>query len=517
VNGGSSMQSIFTSISSGIAHEVSQSASSTPYSSAPTASNSHRPRGARLVAKRAIPYDERAADIERMLKGAGKLPKKKGEDKKQKALDTAIQHFKEVYGRYPIVGVDSIPDSFFSKRNTNGKLITGADNIIRAENLSGVMCGPGRTRVTLFRDSRTSMRMIHWEDSFLFLDAPEHELLFTMPKPSTIGTTKHVSEAVLLNLVGQAGIIESILGVTEEVRDLTTGRSSPVDPSNKGTYIVAGNELSLSGVVSEIDRLVIGTETGCALCTEAKRFLSSVISKRQVLLAVEQVRRSPNPPSEIFCHLIQFDKDASCFQDSPDAPGGFEYADELVFFFYNILVPTSSADDMKVAECYKVRLQLTAAPTVDVTAASFGLADTIAVTNSLRDVALEVEAQNRLDALCRNGSAFDGQVVLMPRNTGATGQAFIEIGTFSDHQEQGDLLDLAAGAWLDGAIEGVAVGHAFDRDGLWHEHLWGVDSEGRVVEFSTPRAAYYGMAVSESEADEFAFSRSVVVAHGTPS
>ena len=267
--------------------------------------------------------------------------------------------------------------------------------------------------------------------------------------------------------------------------------------------------------MSELDRLVIGTETGCALCSEAKRFLSSVIGVRQVLLAVEQVRRSPNPPSEILCSLIQFDKDASCFQDSPDAPGGFEYADEVVFFFHNILVPTSSADDMVVAESYKVRLQLTAAPTIDTTAASFGLADKIAMNDSLRDVALEVEAQNRLNALCHAGSAIGGAVTFAAPMMEVAGQAFVEVATSLDHQEQDDMLDAMASAWLDGAIEGVAVGYAFDVDGLWHEHLWGVDSEGRVVEFSTPRAAYYGMTVSEAEADEFAFSRSIAVAHAT--
>ena len=158
-----------------------------------------------------------------------------------------------------------------------------------------------------------------------------------------------------------------------------------------------------------------------------------------------------------------------------------------------------------------MRLQLTTAPTVDTTAASFELADRVAMTDALRDVALEVEAQNRLNALHGSGRALCGAVTFTAPGAEVSGRAFSEVATALGHQDQDDALDAIAAAWLEGRLEGITVGHAFGADGAWHERLWGVDSEGRVIEHSAPAVAYYGAALSEDEADAFAFSRPAAV------
>ena len=82
------MQSLITSTSSSGRQKASQSTSTT--------SNSSLWRGAKLFAKRSVPHDERVADIEKMQKGAGSLPKRKMDSKNTPdcgaAFETNGQH-----------------------------------------------------------------------------------------------------------------------------------------------------------------------------------------------------------------------------------------------------------------------------------------------------------------------------------------------------------------------------------------------------------------------------------------
>ena len=49
----------------------------------------------------------------------------------------------------------------------------------------------------------------------------------------------------------------------------------------------------------------------------------------------------------------------------------------------------------------------------------------------------------------------------------------------------------------------IATGYALHPDGLWREHSWTVDPDGRPVESAGARNAYFGFVLTDDEADEF--------------
>lgn len=58
--------------------------------------------------------------------------------------------------------------------------------------------------------------------------------------------------------------------------------------------------------------------------------------------------------------------------------------------------------------------------------------------------------------------------------------------------------------WRQGAAAAIGTGYALSDDGLWREHSWGVESDGRVVETTEPRVAYFGVTMSGEGAEWFA-------------
>jgi len=60
-----------------------------------------------------------------------------------------------------------------------------------------------------------------------------------------------------------------------------------------------------------------------------------------------------------------------------------------------------------------------------------------------------------------------------------------------------------AALWLGDEIEGIATGYALSSDGLWRQHSWGLDGQGRIVETTEERIAYFGFELSFEEAQDF--------------
>lgn len=52
----------------------------------------------------------------------------------------------------------------------------------------------------------------------------------------------------------------------------------------------------------------------------------------------------------------------------------------------------------------------------------------------------------------------------------------------------------------------IATGYALSDDGLWRQHSWLINSDGRIVETTEKRVLYYGYMLSIDEAARFAFS-----------
>jgi len=61
----------------------------------------------------------------------------------------------------------------------------------------------------------------------------------------------------------------------------------------------------------------------------------------------------------------------------------------------------------------------------------------------------------------------------------------------------------AAQLWLDKKVCAIATGYALSDDGLWRQHSWGVDEDGRAVETTEERIAYFGFELDEDESREF--------------
>lgn len=49
----------------------------------------------------------------------------------------------------------------------------------------------------------------------------------------------------------------------------------------------------------------------------------------------------------------------------------------------------------------------------------------------------------------------------------------------------------------------VTTGYCLDPDGLWRRHSWMTDEAGRVTETTSRRCAYFGVVLTDTEADVF--------------
>jgi hypothetical protein len=49
--------------------------------------------------------------------------------------------------------------------------------------------------------------------------------------------------------------------------------------------------------------------------------------------------------------------------------------------------------------------------------------------------------------------------------------------------------------WIDGEVPSVGTGYALSEDGLWRQHSWGIEADGAVVETTSERHAYVGIAL----------------------
>ena len=51
----------------------------------------------------------------------------------------------------------------------------------------------------------------------------------------------------------------------------------------------------------------------------------------------------------------------------------------------------------------------------------------------------------------------------------------------------------------------IVTGYALSKDGLWRQHSWALDGrDNKVIETTIPRLLYYGVVLSDGEAEEFA-------------
>jgi hypothetical protein len=67
--------------------------------------------------------------------------------------------------------------------------------------------------------------------------------------------------------------------------------------------------------------------------------------------------------------------------------------------------------------------------------------------------------------------------------------------------------DNAALLWLLGTADAIGTGYALSDDGLWRQHSWGVDGDGRVIETTCPRVRYVGVTLAGQDALEFVGSQ----------
>jgi len=62
----------------------------------------------------------------------------------------------------------------------------------------------------------------------------------------------------------------------------------------------------------------------------------------------------------------------------------------------------------------------------------------------------------------------------------------------------------ASRIWLDGRVAMIGTGYALSGDGLWRQHSWGLTRREEVVETTEQRLRYYGLALGDSLALDFA-------------
>jgi len=60
----------------------------------------------------------------------------------------------------------------------------------------------------------------------------------------------------------------------------------------------------------------------------------------------------------------------------------------------------------------------------------------------------------------------------------------------------------------------VGTGYALSPDGLWRQHSWAIDQDGRIVETTERRVAYYGFTMTAPEVK--LFRHSLALAWGVP-
>jgi len=334
--------------------EPSKNSSTTPYSSSSTSVNSMNPLRAELVSKRALSDEEKESLATEMRLGHGTL--KKGTGARQKDASRAHRHICEELGR-DTEACDTFPRSRAAQRQQNGKQGTGSDNFGKQDNLSHLYKF-GNKFFAVMSFGEREMVILSPEQAFLYLPVPQVELTFRAPRPSTVGLPRKTSEAGFANLLEHMEIVSMLNGLQGPYQDLTTGQLAKVDLSKTATFAVAGRRLPVGGAQTEIDRVQYFHDQLTALSCEYKLGLSDLMPKRQIFYPALHLYSCPDAPAFVQSAFIQgvgkYLKNEG--PDGLEIGENIEFADEVYFHIYNILVPTDDMDDMSVATSYRVKV-----------------------------------------------------------------------------------------------------------------------------------------------------------------
>lgn len=452
-----------------------------------------RASSARFTGSTKLSGAQQSQLFERMKKAAGLEKSSRVKmNIKQQGMDRARKEFRLREERPAQIG-DALLRESFSTKQSNGKSQTGPDNILKIDSVADALKGPGGEAVVPFRDGTKYMRLIAAKDAFLPLEAPDVELFFQAEKPVCTGLSKSKSEAKFLNLLSETGVLDILSGVAEgqETIDRTTGRTAAVDPSGHGTYVVGGVEMSLEGIICEVDRSVlVGRDL---VLTECKSEPSSVINKRQILLPVIAARLTPDPPERVVVNVVQ--SLGSFFQDE----GGFTFADKVELLFFQVDVPSNSADDISVINSCKVTLVLHEC--VDDTVV--GLGDPVDQIDRLYSQGQEAGAQ----AVGKLFGQLQSNATTFAASTMESGEWYEihEEKSEKRYESKHEAEEMLCEAWLRGDFDHLVVGVALDEDGSLCEHLFGLDV-GEVIEYHKAYRAYRGFVLNEHDATELAMT-----------
>lgn len=119
----------------------------------------------------------------------------------------------------------------------------------------------------------------------------------------------------------------------------------------------------------------------------------------------------------------------------------------------------------------------------------FGGKDVTIVIPDDRDAIVEQGTFN--EAVLERGQFFDGgeNVIRMPDG---------ELSACPSEEAKEIEKNMDKGKWC--------AGYALSEDGVWCQHSWflfPVKDDWRVVEFTTPCAAYFGVILTDEESDKF--------------
>lgn len=118
------------------------------------------------------------------------------------------------------------------------------------------------------------------------------------------------------------------------------------------------------------------------------------------------------------------------------------------------------------------------------------------------------EHRDDWEALSERVFAIGGDKIVMPLSPDDDMQAILERGqlwTGKPKMRRGKPCNChknSAYLFEDG-VGLIATGYALSDDGYWRQHSWVVAHDGRVVETTTPRTAYFGVLFSEAECFDF--------------
>lgn len=87
----------------------------------------------------------------------------------------------------------------------------------------------------------------------------------------------------------------------------------------------------------------------------------------------------------------------------------------------------------------------------------------------------------------------------------ARGVAFEQAGEVLEGEPSQSQRNVA-GLWRSGVSDAIVTGYALGEDGVWRQHCWGQRVDGRVIETTNEKRAYFGVRLTERDADRFAFA-----------